>query len=181
MASIDRERFLANMAADAERLSRLVRRLMELARADVTIGAQAGSVLASVADALAGRDFAVGLHLPKATTPLAIDSDALEAVLTIVGDNAQQAGASRLDIVLVMREDDACYDFVDDGPGIPQGDRIRIFVPSSPASAIGLGRGMGPAIARSLLEGYRGALQLLPSACGAHFRILGPVAPDIAA
>ncbi|WP_315975820.1 ATP-binding protein [Sphingomonas bisphenolicum] len=50
-------------------------------------------------------------------------------VLTILGDNAQQAGASRLDIVLVVREGIACFDLVDDGPGIPQGDRIRFFDP----------------------------------------------------
>lgn len=35
MPQYDRERFLANMAVDAERLSRLVRRLMELAQADL--------------------------------------------------------------------------------------------------------------------------------------------------
>ncbi|KAK0348646.1 hypothetical protein LTR94_036374, partial [Friedmanniomyces endolithicus] len=58
------------MAADAERLSRLVRRLMELARAEVLMGEQdasveAGPLLAAVADALGGREFTIALALPE--------------------------------------------------------------------------------------------------------------------
>src|SRR5690606_23900324 len=56
IAAEDRERFLANMAADTDRLSQLVGRLMELARADVLVGdsassADAAPVLTAVADA----------------------------------------------------------------------------------------------------------------------------------
>lgn len=186
MATIDRERFLANMAADAERLSRLVRRLMELARADVSVGdkdarAQAGPLLASVADAWAGPDFAIGLHLPDAVPTLAIDTGALEAVLTILNDNARQAGASRLDIGLFVQDSVARFDLVDDGPGVPQADRDRIFDPFFTSKRDQGGTGLGLAIARSLLEGYGGGLHLLPSTHGAHFHIVCPVAPDIAA
>ncbi|WP_256869503.1 sensor histidine kinase [Sphingobium lactosutens] len=96
-APADRDRFLANMAADAERLSRLVRRLMELARADVLVSEhdmriEAGPVLASVRDALSSDGFAVNLDLPDVLPPLAIDAGALETVLTTLADNARQGG-----------------------------------------------------------------------------------------
>lgn len=177
MAPQDRARFLANMAADAERLSRLVRRLLELARADVLVGesdarADPALLLASVADAMAGEGFAVVLHLPPSPPPLAIDAGALEAVLTTLAENARQAGASRLEISLSPREGSVWIDITDDGRGIAPGDRPRIFDPFFTSKRDQGGTGLGLAIARSLLDAYGGQLQLLPSATGAWFRIL---------
>lgn len=176
MTPADRERFLANMAADAERLSRLVRRLMELARADVLVGERdtrtaAAPVLASVADALASNGFAVNLHVPEWLPSLTMDAGALETVLTTLADNARQAGASRLDIIVTARENVAWIDLVDDGPGIPPGDRDRIFDFFFTSKRGEGGTGLGLAIARSLLFAYRGELHLLPSDRGAHFRL----------
>ncbi|MGO4863279.1 hypothetical protein ACTP2L_06825, partial [Campylobacter jejuni] len=64
MRPTDRRRFLRNMADDAERLSRLVRRLMELAKADLhqpgsTSGTALPPALAIVADGLASDGFSV--------------------------------------------------------------------------------------------------------------------------
>lgn len=182
MTSADRTRFLANMAADAERLSRLVRRLMELARADVLMGEQdasveAGPLLAAVADALGGREFTIALALPEQAPILAIDPDALEAVLMTLADNARQAGATRMRIGLTIQDGFACLDLVDDGPGIPEGDRGKIFHPFFTSKREQGGTGLGLAIARSLLEAYRADLSLLLSSQGAHFRLLCPLAP----
>ncbi len=177
MAPADRARFLDNMAADAERLSRLVRRLMELARADVMVGgsdarAEAGPVLASLADALSGEGFVVDLHVPEALPPLAMDAGALEAVLTTIAENARQARASRLDIVVTTHDGVLWVDLLDNGPGIPQGDRDRIFDLFFTSRREQGGTGLGLAIARSLLAAYRGELQLLPSERGARFRLI---------
>ncbi|WP_336962727.1 HAMP domain-containing sensor histidine kinase [Sphingobium aquiterrae] len=179
MAPVDRARFLANMAADAERLSRLVRRLMELARADVLVResdarTEVGPVLAAVADALKREDFVIGLRVPEEISPLAMDAGALEAVLTTLAENARQAGASRLDMTVVAQNGVAWIDLVDDGAGIPQGDRDRIFDPFFTSKREEGGTGLGLAIARSLLDAYRGELQLMPSARGAHFRLACP-------
>lgn len=182
MASDDRARFLANMAADAERLSRLVRRLMELARADVLVGEQdaqaaAAPILAAIADALGGEQFAIAVHLPEQVPILIIDPGALEAVLTTLADNARQAGAKTLDIHLTVENGLARFDLIDDGPGIPQGDREKIFDPFFTSKREQGGTGLGLAIARSLLEAYRGELSFLVSSHGAHFRLLCPLAP----
>jgi signal transduction histidine kinase len=173
----DRDRFLANMAADAERLSHLVRRLMELARADVLVGdssatADAASVLAAVADAFRNDSLDITVHAPPAMPALALDGGALEAVITTLAENARQAGAGRLDIRLSLRGDEAWIDLVDDGPGVPSADRGRIFDPFFTSKREAGGTGLGLAIARSLLNAYRGTLLLLPSAQGAHFRIV---------
>ncbi len=180
MAPADRERFLANMAADARRLSRLVRRLMELARADVLVGESGASagvrgVLAAMADAMARERFAIDLDLPEVPPVLAMDAGALEAVLTTLAENARQAGATRLTVALALDEGCAHIDLVDDGPGIPPGDRERVFDPFFTSKREQGGTGLGLAIARSLLGAYGGMLELLPSERGAHFRVLCPV------
>lgn len=179
MAPADQERFLRNMAADAQRLSRLVRRLMELARADVLVGerdaqAEVLPILASAADALAREGFAIHVQVSDALPSLAIDAGALEAVLTILAENARQAGASRLEMTVAPQDDMLWIDIADDGPGISQGDQNRIFDPFFTSKRYEGGTGLGLAIARSLLDAYRGELQLMPTAHGAHFRIACP-------
>ena len=182
MAPAESERFLANMAADARRLSRLVGRLMELARADVHVGAaqaaaQPGEILAAVADALSGEHFAVTLDLPEAMPAVSIDGDALEAVLTTLAENARQAGACRLAMTLASDDNGVRIDLVDDGPGIPEADRPRVFEPFFTSKREQGGTGLGLPIARSLLGAYGGDLALLPGTAGAHFRISCPAAP----
>lgn len=181
MTAADRARFLGNMAADSDRLSRLVRRLMELARADVMTGERdartaAGPVLASIADALTREDFVIAIDLPDPTLALGIDAGALETVLATLGENARQAGASRLDIIVGTQEGAAWIDLIDDGPGIPTGDRDRIFDLFFTNKREKGGTGLGLPIARSLLTAYRGSLHLVRSGHGAHFRLSMPVA-----
>lgn len=176
MPPADRERFLANMAADAERLSRLVRRLMELAQADLHMDGvderiDVAPILAAVADGLGGPGFTVRTDLPDALPALAIDADALEAVLTTLVENARQAGAREMSITASTDADNVCIDLVDDGPGVPFADRERIFDPFFTSKREQGGTGLGLSIARSLLQAYRGSLELIPTERGAHFSV----------
>jgi len=177
MPPADRERFLTNMAADAERLSRLVRRLMELAQADLHMDGvdeqtDVAPILAAVADGLTGPGFSVRVDLSGTIPLLAIDADALEAVLTTLVENARQAGARELAIAASTDANSVCLDLVDDGPGVPLADRERIFDPFFTSKREQGGTGLGLSIARSLLQAYRGSLELIPSDRGAHFRIV---------
>lgn len=177
IAAEDRERFLANMAADTDRLSQLVGRLMELARADVLVGdsaasAEAAPVLTAVADAFRGDALAITVSVPPGGPALALDAGALEAAVTTIAENARQAGATRLAIDLTYRDSEAWIDLVDDGPGIPPADRARVFDPFFTSKRDSGGTGLGLPIARSLLHAYRGTLLLIPSDAGAHFRIV---------
>mgnify|MGYP000863116444 FL=1 len=176
MTPLERERFLANMAQDAERLSRLVRRLMELAQADLRMDrvderTDATQILAAIADGLGGSDFSIRIDLPSILPRLAIDADALEAALTTLAENARQAGAKVLSITATLAGDNVRLDLVDDGPGVPSADTVRVFDPFFTSKRDQGGTGLGLSIARSLLQAYRGSLELLPSTSGAHFRI----------
>lgn len=176
MPPADRERFLANMADDAERLSRLVRRLMELAQADLHMdGTDEHTVLipivAAVVDGLGADNFAIQVSIPSNIPALRIDGDALEAVLTTLVENARQAGARHLTIEASHKHGEIMIDLKDDGPGVPDGDRARIFDPFFTSKREQGGTGLGLSIARSLLEAYLGSIQLIASDKGAHFRI----------
>ncbi len=185
MAKPDRDRFLANMAADAERLSRLVRRLMEQAQADLHRDRANGSTLAqadahaiaiAVADGFRGARFAIAIDAAHPLPSTAIDGDALEAVLSTLVENARQAGAAMLTIRMTAVDEYVQFDLFDDGPGIPAGDRERIFDPFFTSKREQGGTGLGLSIAQSLLNAYGGTLCLLASERGAHFGITLPTA-----
>lgn len=181
MDPAERTRFLANMAVDSERLSRLVSRLMELAqadmgRADPAARAELAPVLARVADSLRGAGFAVTIDLPPRLPALAIDPAALEAVLVTLGENARQAGASNLTITARREEGMIRLRLADNGPGIPAGDREKVFDPFFTSKRETGGTGLGLPIAQALLQGSQGWLELETAASGACFVLAVPEA-----
>lgn len=182
MSETERARFLSNMAADAERLSRLVSRLMELAKADMgKQGADARSdldgVIARLVDAHGGADFDIGVTLPEALPMLAMEEGALETVLATLIENARQAGAHKLAITARRHGGTARIALKDDGPGVPEGDRVRVFDPFFTSKRDTGGTGLGLPIARALAEGCGGDLDLAEgSGTGACFVLTLPLA-----
>ncbi|KPL68741.1 histidine kinase [Erythrobacter sp. SG61-1L] len=180
MTGQERERFLANMAGDADRLSRLVSRLMELAQADMRGGdvqepASLAPILARLADGLAGASFAVTVDVPPDMPPLAMEGAALETVLTTLIENARQAGASHLSISAKASGGEGVVVLQDDGPGIPVADRERIFDPFFTSRRGEGGTGLGLPIARALVQNSRGSLELAEGGQGACFVLRIPV------
>lgn len=174
MTRAERERFLANMTGDADRLTRLVSRLMELAEADmdggeVTEPADLHPILARLADGLGGETFAVDVTVPESLPKLAIEGPALETVLATLFENARQAGATRLAVTARIDDGQGVIELADDGPGIAQGDRARIFDPFFTSKRGQGGTGLGLPIARALVNNRGGSLDLVESAAGAHF------------
>lgn len=181
MAEDERQRFLSNMAADAGRLSRLVSRLMELAQADMGRSDPAARtellpVLARVADGLRRDGFAVTLDLPDNLPPLAAEAGALEAIVTTLGENAQQAGARELAISASQVEDEIVIRLADNGPGIAEADRERVFDPFFTSKRAAGGTGLGLPIARALAENGHGQLELAPCETGTNFALTFPAA-----
>lgn len=69
----------------------------------------------------------------------------------------------------------ACIDITDEGPGVAEADRERIFEPfyrgeCQPEGAA-RGTGIGLSIVHEYIVAHGGRIQLLPAATGAHFRI----------
>lgn len=181
MSADERNRFLANIGADTNRLAQLVARLLDLARADMArpdarVASDIGLSVRRVADALLVQGFQVKLdldaNLPKAAAPAAT----IEAVLSTLLENSRQAKASTGVIA-------ACLDFGvllvsvrDDGPGVPAADRDRLFEPFFTTRRASGGAGLGLAIARSLIEGHGGRLVLIDTSAGARFEFSLPIA-----
>ncbi len=179
MAVEERRRFLGNIAQDAERLSQLVTRLLDLARADLVRAEQGVAIDAvatarAVADAFEGTRCRVAVEAPASFPRMAVPESTLAAVLTTLVDNACQVGADRVEISMSAEDDILVVTIADNGRGIEAHDRDRIFDNFFTTRRESGGTGLGLAIARSLLSGSGATLALIDSEQGAAFRIGAP-------
>ena len=186
MSDDERGRFLNILAADSERLERLVQRLLELARADMS---QAGDdrtglrgALLAVAERFRERGLAVEIRIgldADAEVPMAVE--ALDAVIATVLDNARQhAGPEvrvRLEVAAGTAPGQVRVDITDDGVGITPANAPKIFEPFFTTARPRGSTGLGLSIVRSLLAAHGGSIVLLAAERGAHFRICLPQLP----
>ena len=178
MTAPERARFLANADADAERLQRLVTRLLELARADMSRGDGAcdlAAVALGVADATRAPGFAVDADL-AALPPVAIPAASLERILVTLVENSRQAGATRVVLAAAPGDRDVLLTVADNGPGIASADRARVFEPFFTTRRADGGSGLGLPIVRSLLDAAGGTIELFASRTGATFALTLPPA-----
>jgi len=184
MKKAEREKFLDNIAADTNRLSQLVTRLLDLARADMArpeadVAADLNAPVRRVVDGLAADGFTVEAELPE-LPPVAVPERTVEVVLTALVENSRQAGATTARIS--ARQDEAAVVLTvdDDGPGISPGDRERLFEPFFTTRRTDGGTGLGLSIARSLLAASHGRIAVLDAGDsglgGARFEVTLPLA-----
>ncbi|MGB7654172.1 MAG: HAMP domain-containing sensor histidine kinase [Novosphingobium sp.] len=181
MSDVERARFLSNMDGDATRLAALVSRLMELAQADMARAGDAaradlGAVLARLTQAHSAPQFAVTASIEPDYPALGIEEEALETVLATLIENARQAGATALAITTGHRGRFASIALTDNGPGVPEADRVKVFDPFFTSRRESGGTGLGLPIARALAEGRGGSLELGEVSVGACFVLTLPVA-----
>jgi signal transduction histidine kinase len=179
----ERDRLEAAVARESERLGRLVDDLLGLARLE-TQPARIPVDLATIV-----RPLIEDAHrrAPSAAIALSADDDAmvsgdpdaLERVLRNLIDNALAAiqPTGRIDVQLRRRNGYIQALVSDDGPGVPEHERQRIFErfvrldPSKP------GHGLGLAIARRIAEQHDGDLTCNSSPSGARFALRIPTTP----
>nr|WP_232793257.1 HAMP domain-containing sensor histidine kinase [Caulobacter hibisci] len=181
MSQAERERFLANIAADSARLSALVGRLLELARADMAtpeagVAAAPAAAARTVAAALSGPDLAVVLDLPADLPPVAAPLAVIETVLTVLVDNSRQAGAKRVVIEARHEQGEVVLEVSDDGPGVAEADAARLFEPFFTTRRSQGGTGLGLSIARSLARAHGGETAYVARGTGARFVLWLPTA-----
>lgn len=175
MTEEERRRFLGNILADAGRLTALVNRLRELARAD-NPPIEGKSTLGAVAASLRGVAPGLAIRLdgdPALRLPLSPENAGI--VLGHLADNAARHGARTL--TLAAGRDAAGLTLLvrDDGRGIAPGNRGRVFDTFFTTRREEGGTGMGLAIVRSLLERHGGSIALdEETGDGAAFRIRLP-------
>lgn len=100
------------------------------------------------------------------------DRDLLEGALLSLVVNAAESGASRVDVSAVQDGADTWITVVDDGEGVSEEVRPRLFQPFFTTKA--RGTGLGLAMARRAVAAHGGAMVLDPSDQGARFRITLP-------
>jgi signal transduction histidine kinase len=176
----ERDRLEAAVARDSERLGRLVNDLLGLARLEAH-PTRTPVDLATIARPLVEHAHA---RAPNATITLGADGnttvsgdpDALERVLRNLIDNALTAiqPTGRIDVQLRRQNGYVSALVADDGPGVPEHQRQRIFGrfvrldPSKP------GHGLGLAIARRIALQHHGDLTCDPTPTGASFTLRLP-------
>lgn len=179
MSTEERDRFLQIIARDTERMARLVRRLLELARADVAPASGETTPLRPLVERMAARYRADGLSVSTqvAECTVALAAEALESALDNLLDNARrhagpdaavrlETGALSPDVELLVS---------DDGPGIPAARAAEVFEPFVTTARDEGGTGLGLAIVRALLSAHGGAVRLDPvPGAGARFRLSLP-------
>lgn len=178
MSDEQRQKFLDNILADTDRLTKTASRLREFARADnPQLGGSTN--LRSVTDQLVSQNPALPLHVSgDLDTEVAISSDNLAIVLSHLVDNSERHGSTRVDIV--ARRDGPTFTlrFQDDGSGIGADIRKDIFEPFYTTARAAGGTGMGLAIARTMLRAHGGSIVLGDAENGASFVIELPCADE---
>lgn len=173
-----RQRFIANILDDTQRLRQLVNRLLELARADALEPSRRHSILLAVLDGLRNRYLERGLQLNYTDLPdttLAIAPDALEMVLVNLFENSLQHAASQLGISADIYEDTLQLSLHDNGTGVSSANRNKIFTPFFTTRRNTGGTGLGLEITLSLLKAYGSKIELAKSEQGALFVLSLPL------
>lgn len=184
MSPEERSRFLANAEEAASRLDRLVRRLMELARADVARPGDEMADLRPVTEAITERYLRAGLRViaivERDVGAVAMSGEILAEILTNLIDNARQHGGDmasvRIDARRAVESDRPAVEVLieDDGPGVSQANVPRIFTPFFTTARERGGSGLGLSIVRSLLEAHGGSIAYVSGGRGAAFRLVIP-------
>jgi signal transduction histidine kinase len=180
MAPDQRRRFLDNIAADARRLSALVTRLLDLARADMARPQAGLSVdvrlpITKAVDARSSR-LAISVMFGDETPRVAVPASTIEMVVSTLLENSRQAGATAVSIRAAALPDRLVVTLADDGPGVAPADAGRVFEPFFTTRRGEGGAGLGLSIARALLAANDATLDLLPTTEGAVFELVMPLA-----
>lgn len=179
MTEAERQQFVANASADVDRLSHLVQRLMDLARADMSVPGEAvatdlaGSIR-KIADAWRNASLAVDVHFSKDIGPVSVPAAIIETVMEILLENSRNARASRIAIEAHRIGDAIEMTVADNGAGVVASDRRRLFEPFFTSRRAEGGTGLGLAIARSLLGNSGASIELADNNEGAAFRLKLP-------
>jgi signal transduction histidine kinase len=163
----------ADIAAETSRMTRLVDRMLTLARADAGMSLELGRVeLGTVVTEVCRQARTVHsnreLECVAVDVPVAGDEDAVRQLMWILLDNALRHSSSRVTVTLALEGDWARLAVADDGPGIAPQDRERVFerfYQADPARS-GQGTGLGLSIARWIVEQHRGRILAGESAGG---------------
>ena len=180
MPQEQRQQFLGIVVAEAERLSRLVNQVLDLAKIEsghaqwrddeVDLRALLQRAAQAMAQPLREQGTELVLDLPEAVPPLRADADRLtQVLLNLLGNAARFVPRPGGRIVLALRAEPgaAVVRVQDNGPGVPADQHERIFEKFHQAGDLAAragGTGLGLPISRQIIEHFGGRIRLLPDA-----------------
>jgi two-component system sensor histidine kinase TctE len=179
----EREAHFAQAREGAARLARLAQQVLSLAAADPVSNPVARTEACDMADIVKGHADAwvrtaasrhVDLEFDLAPAPIEGDPVLVGEMVANLVDNATRYGA-RYVLVGTRREGaQSILEVVDDGPGIPEQERGRIFERFRRLDRqTGEGSGLGLAIVREIAQRYGGHVEVndAPSGQGTRVRV----------
>lgn len=181
----------AKIRTAAERCARIVRTFLAMARQQppervpVAINEVASAALDIAAYTVRTSSIEVAVDLAEDIPAILADPDQLHQVLLNLVVNAQQVlqdrpGPRRIRVASRYDPDARVIRIAvaDNGPGIPEHLRARVFEPYFTTKPTGLGTGMGLAVSHGIVAAHGGKLTLdCPEMGGAVFTITLPVCP----
>ena len=176
-------RVLEKVQDNAGQLTRIVDALVAAARHEAGSlrgTADAYVVAAEAAQACSGLTSERGLELvieqPPRPIRIGVDPDIAERILQPVFENACRYGASTVNVAIRHSGSAVQYAVADDGPGVLEEERERIFEPGvrGAASNGGDGSGLGLSLARRLAHSVAGEIEAVADEDGGRFLIRLP-------
>lgn len=179
----DAERLLAMMVRESIRAGDLIAALLRIARLDqgVPLATERVDLVALCAEeverlGLLRPELTVALEVvpPAPPGPVCLDAAAVREVLGNLGDNAVRHAVGRVLVRVEAAGEQVGVRVLDDGPGVPEGDREAVFQRFVSLDGRG-GSGLGLPIARGLARAMGGDLL-----CDGGFLLTlpGPPSPE---
>jgi two-component system, OmpR family, sensor histidine kinase ChvG len=172
-----RERFLRNIQLDAERMDRLVSRLLELGRIEASKEPMEDVDLAEVVGRVVERTHSAEQPVVSRGEALRLRGRAadLERALLNLVENALRFSPPGEPVTIAVEATPREVAIVvsDRGPGIPEAHRARIFERFFTTDAERSGTGLGLAIVTTVAEAHGGRIELVEGE-GAVFRLVLP-------
>jgi PAS domain S-box-containing protein len=190
----ERAIFLGYIASEAGRLTTIVDRLLSVARLDsgdlqvylapTDVGAIVREVVAAAENALGTVGHRFVVDLPPEQLEAEADSEKLRQIVADLVENAVKysPGGGTVTVTARRRDDTVEVSVDDEGIGVPESERARIFAKFYRAESAGRGlasggTGLGLFIAKELLAAMRGRIWVRPrEGTGSSFVFTLPLA-----
>jgi signal transduction histidine kinase len=127
------------------------------------------TTLGDIAESLEHQGPEISFVGVDVTLPLA--PEGLRVILTHLVENSAEAGAQNIRVHAEVSPDGPLLAFTDDGPGISEGNRDRVFDPFFTTRRDAGGTGMGLAIVQTLLLAHGAEIGVEPAKQGTRFVI----------
>ena len=130
---------------------------------------------AACAGLAAARGLELAVERPAHPIRIGVERDLAERILQPVLENACRYGAGSVTVEIGRAGGAVRYSVCDDGPGVRDDERERIFEPGvRGSSANGDGSGLGLSLARRLAHAVTGDVEAVAAAGGARFLVRLP-------